>query len=49
VVIPTAFIKFGPTKKFIQVLGKIRNISVNQEQLGMVQQLHLNLGENKNN
>ena len=29
VVIPIAFIKFGPTKTFIQVLGKIRNIWVN--------------------
>jgi len=32
--------KFGPTKKdFIQVLGKIRNIWVNHEHLGMIQQL----------
>jgi len=29
VVIPTAFLKFGQLKKFMQVLGKIKNIWVN--------------------
>jgi len=29
VVITTAFIKFGSTKNFIQVLGKMRSIWVN--------------------
>jgi len=43
--IPTAFIKFGPINNFIQVLGKIRNIWVNRKHLGMGEQLQLNLGK----
>jgi len=42
VVIPAAFIKFGPTKKLSNILGKIRNILVKQEHLGKVQQLSFN-------
>jgi len=45
VVIPTAFIKFEPTKNFIQVLGKIIDIWVNYEYLGMIPQFQLNLGK----
>jgi len=55
VVIPAAFIKFGPTKNFIQVLGKIRqlhsnlgevkNVSINWKNLGKFQQTESTLAK----